>query len=237
MVDHDPHVREAMEMLLRDPFRNVRIAAARALGARTDPDSKAGLELLACLKYQADQPAGQLQRAIFDTTYRDNASALSHLERALAWDKRSPDIRDEAAVLYGMLGKPQEALAQSEVACRLDPGNAQYAFARGLAAAEVGNNAEALEAMEKAVQLDPGFSRAWYNLGLMQQNAGKPDAAMTAFKNAEAADADDAQIPYAEAVLLSQLGRNAEARKAAERALAKAPGYPEATELLRNLPP
>jgi tetratricopeptide (TPR) repeat protein len=236
LVDRETDVRLAIEKLLNDPSRNVRVAAAHDLGSRVDPNSTAGKDYIACLRYQADQPSGQFQLALYYSAYSDVAAATEHLKKAVEWDSTSASMRREAAVLFGRLGIPDDALAQIKEACRLDPANAEYAFLHGLAAVEAGNAAEGMTAMEDAVRLDPKNARAWYNLGLMQQRVGKSDSALNAFKNGEAADANDAQIPYARAVLLSQLNRPAEARAAAERALQISPGYRDAMELLGSLP-
>jgi tetratricopeptide (TPR) repeat protein len=236
MVDQRPDVQAAMKDLVSDKVRSVRIAAEHALGPRINPESTPGKEFLAFLNYQSDQPTGQFQLAIYEGGYRNIDLAIQHLNTALEWDKRSPALHREAAVLLGTLGKQTEALAQIEEACRLDPADAEFEFLRGLAAAEVGRPDEALQAMQKAVQIDPHYARAWYNLGLMLQNSGKPDGALNAFQNAEAADPTDPQIPYARAILLAQMRRFPEARAAAEKALRILPGYADAIKLLENLP-
>jgi len=235
-VDHDPELRQAIQPLLSDPSRNVRVAAAQAMAGQIDSDSPAAREYLASLDEQADQPAGQFQLAVYQHNRGNPDSAIAHLERAVTWDQQSPSLHREAAVLFATLARPREALLQIELACRLDPENAEYELLHGLAAVEAGDPADGIEAMERAVRLDPHFSRAWYNIGLMKQKAGSFAEALAALKKAEEADGSDPQIPYARAVLLKQLHQTAEARAAAERALAISPRYQDAAELLQSLP-
>ena len=232
-----PDVAKALAALLNDPSRNVRIAAAHALGASVDPSAPAAKEFLECLNQQADQPTGQLQLAMTAASRHDENGAIYHIEKALQWDPRSAPLRREAAVLYGQLNRPATALSQIEEACRLDPKNAEYQFLRGLAATEARHPEQAIIALEQAVRLDPHYARAWYNLAMMRQSTGQADAAMAAFRNAELADPKDADIPYALAVMLTQMNRPDEARKAVQRSLQIRPDYPAAKELLRNLGP
>ncbi len=86
------------------------------------------------------------------------------------------------------------------------------------------------------MRLDPRHARAWYNLGLMLNSRGRNADALEALLRAESADPADPRIPYARATILARAGRSAEARAAAARALELQRDFPEAQELLRNLP-
>jgi Flp pilus assembly protein TadD len=72
---------------------------------------------------------------------------------------------------------------------------------------------------------------------MMRESAGQIDAALAAFRNAEFADPTDADIPYELAVMLTQINRPEDARKAVQRSLQIRPDYAPAKELLRNLGP
>ena len=58
-------VRTALQPLLEDPVRAVRIAAAWALCATLDLNSRAGKELVLMLDHNADQPTGRMQLGQF----------------------------------------------------------------------------------------------------------------------------------------------------------------------------
>ena len=232
-----PNISASLQPLLSDPARQVRVTAADILAGTTsnaDPTSRAGRDLLLSLSQVADQPLGQLHRAGYELARHDPTEAATHVEKAIAWDPHSAAMRREAAVLYGMMARPQEALAAMESACRLDPTNAGYAYLLGLAFAEAGQPERTIAALERAVQLDPHHSRAWYNLGLARNSMGQFDSALIALSHAEASDAADPDIPYASATILLRLNRLDEARATARRAL-KIRDYPPAENLLKQL--
>lgn len=220
--------------LLDDPSRNVRLAAAWALRATLDSGSDAGRELRHLLDFQADQPAGQLQKGVYHLERGQPGLALLHYEKAIQWDPHSAPMRLDYAVVLSRLGRNQDALQQLQEACRLEPNEAENHYRIGLAWNEVGNSSETLEALETAVRLDPTHARAWYNLGLARHAAGQSRDAIEALIRAETANPEDARIPYARATIHLQLGDRAEARNAANRALEIRPDYEAARELLQS---
>ena len=228
-------LRQVLRARLEDPVRCVRVAAAWALRATVDPASRAGRELRRMLDYNADQPTGQLQLAVYALDRDQPETAYAHLRKAIAWDPNSPPLRHEMAVVCSLTGRSREALEQLETACRLAPDEAEYAYKLALARNEVGDSAGTLAALERAVKLDPRHARAWYNLGLARNAAGRPEDALDALLRAESITPADPRIPYARATILFGLGRVAEARQAAARALEIRPGYPPARQFLDNL--
>jgi tetratricopeptide (TPR) repeat protein len=226
----------ALRKLLDDEARSVRYAAAWALRASLDLNSNAGKELLQTLDYNQDQPVGQLQKGAFLLARNQMEAALMHFAKAVAWDARSADIRQEYATVLSLAGRTQDALAQIQEACRLAPNNADHWYRLGLAWNEAGNLGEVVKALEAAVRVDPRHARSWYNLGLARHQAGDADGAVDALTRAESADASSPDYPYARATVLARLGRHAEARSAALRALEIAPRHVEARQLLDSLP-
>lgn len=227
---------EAVRARLDDPVRNVRIAAAWTLRATLDPSLPAARELQHYLTINSDQPAGQLMIGTFDFSRNDPQSALAHLEKAVDWDPYSTPLREELAVVLGALNRPQEAVEQLKIASRQAPRDAEIHFKLGLACNETGDVKDTLAELSTAAQLAPQNARIWYNLGLAQNQAGQTASALESLARAESADASDPSIPYAEATILARLGRVAEARAAAKRALAIAPDYAAARQLLELLP-
>jgi tetratricopeptide (TPR) repeat protein len=236
VAPHDQAVAAALQGRLADPSRNVRVMAADALRETVDPTSPAGRELLRFLDTEADQPAGQLHKAMYAMSRQDVRGAAAHLQRAIALDPRSAALRREVAVAYGTLNLSGEALTQIRQACQLEPDNAEYQYLLGLSYAEVGRIGPAAGALERAVQLDPRHARAWYNLGLVRRNLGQSDPALQALRQAEAVDPSDADFPYARATILAQLGRTGEARAAAQHAVQLRPDFGAALQLLNALP-
>lgn len=230
-----PEIVAALRPLLDDPLRSVRHAAAWGLRATVDLQSRAGEDLLHALAFNADQPAGQLQLGVFCAAREDWPRALEHFRAAVAWDPNSPPLRHEYAIALSTMNQPQEALRQLQAAVRLAPREAEFRYKLGLAWAEVGQSENALAELREAVRLDDRHARALYNLALAEAAAGELEAAVATLLRAEQADPRDPRAPYARATLLARLNRPADARAAAQRALALRPGFAEAEALLRQL--
>jgi len=225
----------ALQRALEDPSRNVRVAAGWALRHALDPDTVAGREVRHFLDLNADQPTGQLQLAVWQLSRQQPEGAAQHLSRAIAWDPNSAPLRHEYAIVLSQLGRSREAVAELEVAARLEPAVGEYPFKLALGWNEIGDLPKAVAALEEALRRDPGHSRAWYNLGLARDALGQPEGALEALVRAESLNLRDPQLPYARATVLGRQGRTAEARDAARRALEIDPGFAPARQLLDHL--
>ena len=228
-------VTTALKPALEDPVGNVRVAAAWELRASVDPQSRAGLELQASLDMDADQPAGQYRKAMFNLARQQPDEAVTHLHKAIEWDPFSPPLRYETATVLSSLGLLAEAAEQLQVACRLEPQSADARFKLGLAWAEARDFDKAVEVLEETVKMDPKHTRAWYNLGLVHDSLGSTSDALAALAHAETLAPDDPQIPYASASILARVGRVPEARTAANRALDIQRDFKPALEMIRRL--
>lgn len=232
----DIAARQAVQKLLEDDVRSVRVAAAWALRSSVDLKSRAGVELLHSMDINSDQPAGQMQKGAFALARNDPQQALAHYQKAVAWDSNSAAIRNDYAVVLATLGRSAEAVEQLEVACNLEPRNADLRYRLALAWNEAGNVDNTIESLRAALQLDSSLSPAWYNLGLALNVKGQGDESLAALTRAESLSPGDARIPYARATILAQRGRHAEARQSAQRALEIDPHYTPARRLLQALP-
>src|SRR5207253_4953831 len=141
----------------------------------------------------------------------------------------------EYAVLLSSMGRTADALVQMQEAVKLEPKQAEFRFKLALAWNESGNMRNAVREFEETVKLDPKHARAWYNLGLARNALGETDAAIQSLRQGEAADPRDARIPFARATIHARLRQIAEAREAAQRALAIQPDYQDARQLLQAL--
>jgi tetratricopeptide (TPR) repeat protein len=228
-------VRSALQPLLEDPIRSVRIAAAWALCDTLDLASRAGRELVHMLDINADQPTGRMQLSQFAMLRGDNASAIRQMRKAIEWDSNSPPFHHDLAILLSTTGDAPGAVKSLREAIRLDPENPEYHYKLALALSESGTTAETVAELEKTVMLDPGYARAWYNLGLARSGMNQPREAIAALLQGEAADPNDSAIPYARATIHARLGQRNEALAAATRALQLRPDFPEAMQLIQAL--
>lgn len=225
----------ALQKMLADDTRAVRIEAAWALRATLDTNTAAGRELLATMHFNSDQPAGAMQRGTFLVDRGDPEAALPWYEKAVSWDGHSAATRDALAVCYSMLGRNAEAVRELEAACQVAPRELQLRYRLGLALNEAGRLNEAVANLEKAVKLEPRFSAAWYNLGLAYSQLERAEEALAALVQAETLDETSPRAPYARATVLARLGRTDEARRAARRAIELQRDFPEAQQLLQML--
>ena len=229
--------REFVSKLLDDSDRSARIAAAWTLRDSLAPKSRAAADLDRYLAHNADQPTGRMQLAAFKLAHHDSTGAAAELRRAIEWDANSAPIRHELAVVLSTLGDTGGALHELQEAVRLEPKQAEYRYKLALAWNENGHPDQTAAELQTAVTLDPTHTRAWNNLGLARHTLGDPAGALLALQRGEATAPADARLPYARATILARLGRTAEAKAAAQRALQIQPGQPEATALLQSLGP
>jgi len=225
----------ALQNLLKDPHRNVRVNAAWALRQQIDPVSRTGQELTHFLQFNSDQPTGQMQLGAYELSRENLEKALEHYTRAVRWDPNSPPIRHELAIVLSRVGRHREALEHLKTACQQAPEEAEYRYKLALAWNELGRSDNTIVALREAVRLDPMHARAWYNLGLGLHGRGETEEALEALVRGESAMPTDPDIPYARATILLQKNRPFEAEQAASRALNIAPNYGPALQLLESI--
>ncbi|MCE9519658.1 MAG: tetratricopeptide repeat protein [Verrucomicrobia bacterium] len=227
--------RDALRPLLKDPSRNVRLAAAWALRDDVNPDSPAGIELQHMLALSADQPSGRMQLGQYEYSRGHPDAAIAQLRKAIEWDPNSPPFHHDLAIMLSASGHLQEAIASLETAIKLDPRQALYHYELGLAWSEAGDIDQTIKALEQTVILDPAMSRAWYNLGLARNAKGNASGAIEALTRGEMANPRDAALPYARATILLKLGNKEEALAAAQAALRVQPDMMQARQLIQML--
>jgi tetratricopeptide (TPR) repeat protein len=228
-------VAKSLRPLLDDPLRSVRVAAAWALCATLDLNTRAGRELCHMLDLNADQPTGRMQLSQFAYLRGDSAAAIKQMRKAIAWDPNSPPFHHDLAILLSATGDNRGALQSLLEAVRLAPNEAEYHYKLALAWNEAGEVEKSAASLETTVRLDPANGRAWYNLGLARNALQQPQEAITCLLKGEAADPADSAIPYARATILARFGRREEAIAAATRALQLRQDFPEAIDLIRSL--
>ncbi len=159
MADN-PAVQLALKPMLNDPARNVRVAAAWVLQSTVDMESQAGRELQQMLDFDADQPDGQFQEAILLLARQQSKEALTHLQKATAWDPLSPPFLCTQAEVQDQLGQLAAAfktLDQAEAAVPDDP---HIPYVRAMILARNGRNNEARVAANRSLKIQPDFKPA-----------------------------------------------------------------------------
>jgi tetratricopeptide (TPR) repeat protein len=161
----DAKVSAALNLMLADPVRNVRVAAAWVLRATVDLQGQAGKDLLRMMDLEADQPTGQFEAAMFCLSRRQPAEALAHLKKATAWDPLSPPFLCTQAQVQDELGQLTEALKTLDQAEAAVPDDPHIPYVRAEILARNSRYDEARAAANRALKTDPAFKPA---AGLLQ---------------------------------------------------------------------
>jgi hypothetical protein len=111
----DSDVASELRMMLADPVRDVRVAAAWTLRRSLDTNSEAGKDLQRMFDCNGDQPVGQFRIAMFHLDRGEPANALPHLLTAETWDPFSPPFRLAAADVLTELGRTNEAERELQI--------------------------------------------------------------------------------------------------------------------------
>ena len=110
-----------------------------------------------------------------------------------------------------------EATKALERSLQIDPKLAEAEYQLGVAADQTGAAAEALRHFDRAVQLQPEHARALAALGEQYVQVGDLERAHTALERSIAVDPNSPKAQYDLALVLSKLGKTAEAKQHMDR--------------------
>jgi tetratricopeptide (TPR) repeat protein len=162
----DNAVATALKLMLNDPVRNVRVAAAWVMRATVDMQGRAGQDLQGMLDLEADQPTGQFEEAMLLLSRREPAEALAHLKKATAWDKLSPPFLCAQAQVQDQLGQLPEALKTLDQAAAAVPDDPHVPYVQAMILARNGHYDEARASANRALAVQRNFQPA---LALLQR--------------------------------------------------------------------
>jgi tetratricopeptide (TPR) repeat protein len=173
----DVKVSAALQPMLADPLRNVRVAAAWVLRATVDLQGRAGQDLQRMLDLEADQPTGQFEQATLLLARQQSQKALEHLKKAAAWDPISPPFLCKQAQVQDQLGQLVEALQTLDRAATAVPDDPHIPYVRAVILQRNGRNDEAQMAAKRALKIQPDFQPA--RQFLEQFSSREPSAGFT----------------------------------------------------------
>ena len=107
-----------------------------------------------------------------------------HFVRAIELDPASPDTRFFYACLLTILKRPEEAVAQAEIACELDPLACLYPSHQAYAPLSMGDPERALQLTEQARKLDPGHFHPHHVEGWVLRELGRIEESTAAYERA-----------------------------------------------------
>jgi tetratricopeptide (TPR) repeat protein len=165
-----------------------------------------------------------------DRDVLDKAARLKMLQEDAVGSEvlvaRNPDyvaLRNDAALIYRELGRPDRALVHFEAVSRIDPRSSAARYNEAVTLELLGREDEALAQYREAIRLDPAHALAHNALGNMWYRKGRLDEAMSAYRSALRGDANFTTARCSLARALTETDRPAEAIVEYRLALATAP--------------
>lgn len=223
--------------LLNDPIRLVRLRAAWSQRESLPLNTGNKKELFESLSFNADQPGGAASMGQWYYAQRDMKLAESWYRKAISWDRFSPPLYEDLALMQNASQNPQGALATLEEGLRSLPTDAGLLNMKALLLAEMGDLKGAETAFRAAVASAPEMARSWYNLGLLCAQQERLDEAVEALQKAAEADKESPDMPFALATVFLRQNNRQAAQEAARRALQINPNYTPASNLLNSMGP
>lgn len=217
-------IQQALQRLLSDPVRAVRLEAANALAGVPLTSAPAAVQSAfeaALREYEVsqrifpDQPEGH---ANLGTLYLKLGRALEAeraLKAAVEVDPGFFPAQNNLGQLYYQQGRMDEAELAFRRALQAAPGQGQLHYALGLLLEERGRTAEALPHLRAAAEALPTSGRVLRNYGLMLVKAGKKENAARVLSRAAVLLPEDSSIRAA----LQGLTRSTSPRSAAKGTL------------------
>ena len=238
-----PARREALEPLLADPVRAVRVEAARVLAeawsgdgppAPGDPLAAAAAEYLDAQAAVADMAPARLGLGVVRERQGAQEQAEAEYRASLALDPRFTPARFNLANLLNAQGRNPEAETVLRRGIDHDPDEPELHYSLGLLLAEEGRLDEAIESLAEAA-VPTARARVHYNYGLALQLAGRLDEAEAALREARQRDDRDPDVVLALARLLMDRQRWSEAEELATALVRLVPGAPGPQRLLNEI--
>jgi predicted CXXCH cytochrome family protein len=231
--------------LLDDPFRAVRIVAARLLASvpseQLDPAQQRARargirEFESAQLAVADTSGAHLNLGVLRSQQGDIDAAEKSYRTAIALDPDFLPAYFNLTSLYNGSGRNDDAERTLREALERFPENGELYYSLGLLQAELGRLDEAATSIAKAADRLPGRARVRYNLALAYQHLGRRDEAEQALLAAREVDARDPAILRALPILYMQDQDWSRARTFAKELAALAPpGAPGPSRMLERI--
>jgi len=224
-----------LDPMMKDPVREVRMAATWAMRNRLSPSSKVYKEMMSTLEFGADQPISIMRLAELARLNNHLDDAEKWMKKAIEIDKTSAAGREAYAILLGQQGRPKEALEQLNEALKLAPDSPRFLYLKALTYAELKQLDKTEKLLKRVIELAPAYDSAYYNLALLLAQKKQLDKAIGLLRVAEKINPQEVKYPYARATLHYQKGEKMEAFEACRTVLGIDRNHRDARQLLRQI--
>jgi Flp pilus assembly protein TadD len=233
----------ALEHLLSDPLRVIRIEAARMLAgaapslASPAPSAwqAAADEYLASLRYNADRPESRVALGGFEAALGRLQQAQAAFEQAIALDPGFVPAYVNAADALRSAARDPEALAMLERGLAQVPDSADLHHSLGLAQVRLGRTGEAVTHIRRAAELQPDSVRYTYVYAVALDSTGRGDEALRVLQTALERWPRDRDLLLALASFQLKAGEREGAAATARRLIEAHPQDPQARALAGEL--
>jgi len=161
--------------------------------------------------------------AIQDAIRHHEAGRLQEAQRLyrtiLEREPRHPDALHLLGVLFGQIGRYEDAVAHIEAALAVDPNSAMFQSSLAQVLTRAGRLADAAAILEQVVAREPQSFQAFSDLGAVLQESGELDRAIEAYRRAISINAQAAVVHFNLGTALKQQDRTREALTSVERAV------------------
>ncbi|HEX6795271.1 MAG TPA: cytochrome c3 family protein [Casimicrobiaceae bacterium] len=217
--------------LLSDPFRAVRIEAAKMLAGEIDGASAqqrsafeaAATEFVASQRYNADRPEARTALGTFEVRMGDFARGVEDLRSSIALDPAFAGAYLDLADAFRDADREADADATLREGLSHLPRDAALHHALGLSLVRAKRSQEALAELAQATKLEPANARFAYVLGVAQHSFGDARAAIATLESASRAHPADREIVEALVSFHREAGDRVEAERFADRLRALGP--------------
>jgi predicted CXXCH cytochrome family protein len=211
--------------LLSDPFRSVRVEAAKMLAGNIEGASAqqrnafeaAAAEFVASQRYNADRPEARTALGAFEIRQGDFAEGVKTLRSSIALAPTFDGSYVELAAAFRDAGQEADVAATLREGRARLPRDATLHHALGLSLVRSKQSDEALRELAQATKLDPVNARFAYVLGVAQHSFGEAKAAVATLEAASRAHPADRAILEALVSFNREAGDRVEADRYVER--------------------
>ncbi len=241
---HPDTFRTALEPMLLDPVKAVRIQAAfrlsafprRSIGARYQQAYRKALEeYREAMLYMGDFASSRHNLGILYTNLGQTDRAIHSYEEALRIDNLFYPARINLALLYNQKGENDKAEEMLRKTLEQEPDFAEGYYYLGLLRAEEKDLQGALTYLLEAARRMPHYTRVKYNLALLYQQTGQPRKAWNYLQECLQDEPYNYDYLYAAASFAMQKGDRATATKYARMLSEHYPDSRAGRQLLQTL--
>jgi tetratricopeptide (TPR) repeat protein len=127
---------------------------------------------------------------------KETAEEIIGREMMVRADPSSVPLRNDLALMYSEVGRPDEALVQLRIVVTLQPESAAAHYNLGASLMALGKLAEAVDQYRHALGLEPEYVLAQNGLGRALLRLGSTEEALGHFREAARLDPGNAEIRY-----------------------------------------